>query len=99
MNRSPARRSGLPVSRQALAACGCGLLMGQVVNGIAIFREGSRLGLVLALVFVLSGSVSLMLVLLHWRGGPAAVRQTSFYGWLAALGSGVLMSLHGGTLF
>ena len=98
MNRSPVQRPGLLVSRQALVACLCGLLMGQVVNGIAIFREGSRLGLVLALVFVVSGSVSLMLVLLHWRGGPAAVRQTSFYGWLAALGAGVLLSLHGGML-
>ena len=99
MKRSPITSQAAPlVSKQALVALVSGLMMGQVVAAISIHREGTLLGLVLAVVFVVSGAASLMLALLNWSGLGRGARQAAVHGWLAALGGGLLLSLQACTL-
>ncbi|MEY4562256.1 MAG: hypothetical protein RLZZ618_1533 [Pseudomonadota bacterium] len=100
MNRSPSPTPAATplVSKEAFIALMTGLVMGQLVSAIAIHHDGSMLGLVLALVFVLSGSASLMLLMCSWPSRDGVARQGAVYGWLAALGGGLLMSLQAYTL-
>jgi len=100
MNRSPSPTPAATplVSKEALIALMTGLVMGQVVSAIAIHHDRSMLGLVLALVFVLSGSASLMLLMSSWSQRSGVPRQGLVYGWIAALGGGLLMSLQAYTL-
>lgn len=86
-----------PVTRapnQLLACLASGLMLGQVVLGLARQHDGSLLGLVCALVIVLAGGASVLSLLQHLhtaqqpRAKPAPTRA-----WLLALGAGVLGSM------
>lgn len=91
MSKSSASR--FPVSPKSLACAATGLLMGQMVMGIAAFHDGSIVGLALALVFVLSGGASLALFLNHHhvtqrpRTEPAPIQA-----WLLTLGAAMIAS-------
>jgi len=82
------------MSQKSVACAGTGLLMGQIVMGIAAFHNGSIVGLTLALVFVLSGGASLALFLNHRhvearpRTEPAPIQA-----WLLTLGAALVASI------
>ena len=92
MSKSSA--SPFPVSPKSLACAATGLLMGQMVMGIAAFHNGSIIGLTLAMVFVLSGGASLAMFLNHRhvtqrpRTEPAPIQ-----GWLLTLGAAMIASI------
>ena len=90
----PAKTAPALLSKESLVALAAGLLMGQVVSGIAVHHDGSLLGLTLALVYVLAGSASLMMFLLSWPGRPVARKSPGvLHAWLLVQGVGVLVSL------
>ena len=95
----PALPAVTRVPNQLLACAASGLLLGQVVLGLATQHDGALVGLVCALIFVLAGGASVLLVLRHLHteqqpgGTPAPTRA-----WLLALGAGVLASIHLGSL-
>lgn len=91
----PAKPLVHPVSRQSLIiALTAGLLMGQMVSGIAIHHPDSLFGLVMALVYVASASCSLVMFLLAGAERHAAAsRQMSIHAWLGVQSLGVLAFL------
>jgi hypothetical protein len=92
----PAQPGPPRLSKQSLVALGAGLLMGQVVSGIAAHHQASLTGLVLALVYMASASASLVMFLYSWPGAPVAAgpqRLPRAYAWLGMQGVGVLVSL------
>jgi drug/metabolite transporter (DMT)-like permease len=99
MSKPPATAVLPRVSHQVLACAGIGLLLGQMVMGIAARHEGSIAGLSCALIFLLSASASVALFLKHQhvekrpRGETAPMRD-----WIATLGAGVLASIYYGAL-
>lgn len=96
----PTTRALAPALPASMLLCaGIGLLLGRAVLAIAARHGGSTLGLVLALVFVLSSGASTTLVLAHRhaerrpRTEPAPLRA-----WLLAQGAGLLAAVHGQAL-
>jgi len=84
------------LSRESQIALAAGLLMGLVVAGIAEHHPGSLFGLVVALTYVLSASVSLVMFLLSWPSRPAGLASgPSVHAWLGMQGLGVLAALQG----
>ncbi len=87
------------VASQLLACMAWGLMLGQVVLGLARQHDGALLGLVCALVVVLAGSASVLSLLQHLH---TAQQQHGKRGptraWLLALGAGVLGSMVLGNL-
>lgn len=83
--------SSVASSRDSLMAMGAGAVMGFVVMRMAEQRADSGLSLAMAVLFVLSGSASVVLAMLSrpHRLKPAQ-RRGEIKGWLLALGLGVL---------
>ena len=91
----PTAKSLLPlISNKSLACTASGLVMGQMVMAISAHHNGSIVGLVLALVFVLSGGASVALFLNHRhaeqrpRTEPAPIQA-----WLLTLGAALMLSV------
>lgn len=87
------------VPNQLLACMASGLMLGQIVLGLARQHDGALVGLVCALVFVLAGGASVLSLLQHLhtaqqpRGKRAPTRA-----WLLALGAGLMGSMVLGNL-
>lgn len=95
----PARlRRAFALSKERTVSLIGGLFMGLVVLGISAHHGGSLLGLALALAYVLSASVSLVLFLLSWAPSAAAARA-SVHAWVGWQGLGALLVLHLWPLF
>lgn len=95
MSKPPARAAA-PLSPTKLVAAGfAGLLLGRIVMGLSVRHEGSAGGLLIALVFLLSGAAAVTLFLHHLhqkrrgRDVPAPTQT-----WLVTLAAGVLASIH-----
>ena len=94
MNKHPAKTAAPLLSTETMMSATAGAIMGQLVLGIASHHEGSWLGLVLAMVFVLAASTSttMFLALRHVAARPRGVRPP-VQGWLLALGTAFLLSV------
>ena len=95
MSKPPAQTLPQPSPLTVLAAGFAGLLLGRIVMGLSVRHEGSAGGLLVALVFLVSGAASVTLFLHHihqQRRGPdvPAPMQT----WLLTLAAGVLAAIH-----
>jgi len=92
--QSPA---SVATARDSLLSLGTGALMGLAVMQMAEHRPGSSLSLAMAVLFVVSGSVSLVLALLSrpHRLRPSQ-RRGEIQGWLLALGLGLLAAVQVG---
>lgn len=95
MNKPTAR--ALPASSPAslLSAGIAGLLLGRIVMGLCARHEGSVGGLLVALVFLVSGAASVTLFLHHLhqqRRGREVPAPTQT--WLVTLAAGVLAAVH-----
>lgn len=82
-----------PTSQPLLTSVVTGLLMGQVVMGLSSQHQGSLVGLGFALVFLFSGSASLVLWLLDRHRRAQSPRPASVHGWLMMLSLGLLTSI------
>lgn len=91
--------SSVASSRDSLMAMGAGALIGIVVMHMAAQRGESGLSLAMAVLFVLSGSASVVLGMLSrpHRLKPAQ-RRGEIKGWLLSLGLGVLGAVQVGAL-
>lgn len=83
------------ISTDRLMAASLGALMGQLVLGISIHHGGSLMGLIVALVFVVSGGVSFTLFMTHrhLQSRPRTERAP-IQSWLLFLGAALLASIH-----
>jgi len=92
MNRSTAPTSP-PRTRYALAL-GLGLFLGQTVALMAQRGDGSWLGFIAAMVFVLSASASFVLFVLGpQRPVPGALRSRQIHALVGVICVGLLLSL------
>ena len=82
-----------PTSQPLLTSSVVGLLMGQVVMGLSAQHQGSLVGLGFALVFLFSGSASLVLWLLERHRRERVQRAPSVYRWLMMLACGLMGSI------
>lgn len=82
-----------PSSQPLLTSVVVGLLMGQVVMGLSAQHQGSMVGLGFALVFLFSGSASLVLWLLERHRRARLDRPAQVHGWLMMLALGLLTSI------
>lgn len=94
MNKSPAK-SILPlVSNDTLSCTAAGLLMGQMVMGIAAHHDGSIAGMVLSLVFVLCGGASIALFMSHRHvESRPRTERPPVQAWLLTLGGAFIASI------
>lgn len=83
-----------PVSQPLWTSAFVGLLMGQVVMGLSVQHQGSLVGLGFALVFLLSGSASLVLWLLERHRRERSPRAPTVHRWLLMLSMGLLASIY-----
>jgi threonine/homoserine/homoserine lactone efflux protein len=83
-----------PTSQPLLTSVFTGLLMGQVVMGLSAQHQGSLVGLGFALVFLLSGSASLVLWLLERHRREGVQRAPTVHRWLLMLSAGLLVSIY-----
>lgn len=82
-----------PTSQPMLTSVTVGLLMGQVVMGLSVQHQGSLIGLGFALVFLFSGSASLLLWLLERHRRERVPYPPRVYHWLVMLCGGLLASI------
>jgi threonine/homoserine/homoserine lactone efflux protein len=82
-----------PTSQPLLTSVFTGLLMGQVVMGLSAQHQGSLVGLGFALVFLLSGSASLVLWLLERHRRERVQRAPTVHRWLLMLSAGLMASI------
>lgn len=95
MSKPPAQTLPQLSPRTVLAAGLAGLLLGRIVMGLSVRHEGSAGGLLVALVFLVSGAASVTLFLNHLhqqRRGPDVPAPTQ--AWLLTLAAGVLAAIH-----
>jgi hypothetical protein len=95
MSNPPAQILPSLSPRTLLAAAIAGLLLGRIVMGLSARHEGSAGGLLIALVFLVSGAVSVTLFLNHLhqrKRGPDVPAPTQT--WLVTLAAGVLAAIH-----
>lgn len=83
-----------PTSQPLLTSTFTGLLMGQVVMGLSAQHQGSLVGLGFALVFLLSGSASLVLWLLERHRRERVQQAPRVHRWLLMLSAGLLASIY-----
>ena len=82
------------MSQKNVACAVTGLLMGQIVMGIAAMHEDGVFGLTLALVFVLSGSASLVLFLSHLHAEQRPRTEPApFRFWMLTIGATLVGSI------
>jgi len=86
--------SSVATSRDSLMSMGAGALMGVIVMHMAELRADSGLSLAMAVLFVVSGSASVVLAMLSrpHRLRPSQ-RRGEVKGWLLALGLGLLAAI------
>jgi hypothetical protein len=77
-----------------LAAAAAGLLLGRGVVGLAMRHEGSVGGLLIALVFLLSGAASATLFLHHVHQQRRRSVPAPTQAWLLTLAAGVMAAMH-----
>ena len=99
----PAPTAIARIPNQLLACATAGLMLGQVVLGLATQHDGALLGLVCALVFVVCGGAGVLLALLHLHGTQQPVRgrgraSAPLQAWALSLAVGVLGSIQLGSL-
>jgi hypothetical protein len=92
----PPAQTLTPLSpRAVMASAIAGLLLGRIVMGLSVRHEGSAGGLVVALVFLVSGAASVTLFLNHMhqqrRGSDVPAPTVT---WLMTLAAGVLAAIH-----
>ncbi len=81
--------------RIQVIALALGLFLGQAVLVMAQQREGSLLGMAMALVFVAASSASFVLFMLSLRDRlKQAAMAAEIYGLLGAIGIGLLVSMN-----
>lgn len=87
-----------PTAQPLATSAFAGVLMGQVIMGLSLQHQGSLVGLGFALVFLLSGSASLVLWLLDRCRLQRPVRRPDVHRWLLMLSIGLLASIYVDTL-
>jgi hypothetical protein len=95
VSKTPAQTLTPLSPRAVMASAIAGLLLGRIVMGLSVRHEGSAGGLVVALVFLVSGAASVTLFLNHVhqrRRGPGVPAPTVT--WLMTMAAGVLAAIH-----
>lgn len=87
-----------PTAQPLFTSAFAGLLMGQVVMGLSLQHQGSLVGLGFALVFLFSGSASLVLWMVERQRLQRPVRPPAVHRWLLMLSVGLLASIYLDTL-
>lgn len=82
-----------PAAIRMLLATGAGALFGQIVLAMAAHHAGAPAGLGFALVFVLTGSVAVTLLLKHLHAQQRPRKAAPLTDWLVALGLALFFTL------